>query len=112
MRLVAAELGNTPTICRKCYIHPEVLNAYMDGQLLENLAKKAEKMRRSAGTKLRSEEAAVLALLKKRLDVVKSRKSAEARRAARAPKTVREALQRSLKLVASDPSSHRRRKAS
>ncbi len=112
IEIVAAKLGNTRAVCRKCYIHPEVLNAYMDGQLIENLAKKAEKMRRSAGTKLRSEEAAVLALLKKRLDVVKSRKSAEARRAARAPKTVREALQRSLKLVASDPSSHRRRKAS
>jgi hypothetical protein len=21
--------GNTPTICRKCYVHPEVLNSYM-----------------------------------------------------------------------------------
>jgi DNA topoisomerase-1 len=24
---VADRLGNTPTICRKCYVHPEVLNA-------------------------------------------------------------------------------------
>ena len=31
---VAARLGNTPTICRKCYIHPEVLNSYLDGALL------------------------------------------------------------------------------
>ncbi|MDB6089364.1 MAG: topA [Gammaproteobacteria bacterium] len=30
---VAARLGNTPTICRKCYIHPEVLAAYATGQL-------------------------------------------------------------------------------
>jgi DNA topoisomerase-1 len=30
---VAKRLGNTPTICRKCYIHPEVLTAYMDGRL-------------------------------------------------------------------------------
>jgi DNA topoisomerase-1 len=28
---VAARLGNTPTICRKCYIHPEILNGYIDG---------------------------------------------------------------------------------
>ena len=28
---VAARLGNTPTICRKCYVHPEVLNSYLDG---------------------------------------------------------------------------------
>ena len=31
---VAARLGNTPTICRKCYIHPQVLNCYMEGGLL------------------------------------------------------------------------------
>jgi DNA topoisomerase-1 len=30
---VAKRLGNTPTICRKCYIHPEVLTAYADGRL-------------------------------------------------------------------------------
>lgn len=30
---VARRLGNTPAICRKCYIHPEVLTAYMDGRL-------------------------------------------------------------------------------
>jgi DNA topoisomerase-1 len=28
---VAARLGNTPAICRKCYVHPEVLQAYLDG---------------------------------------------------------------------------------
>ena len=30
---VATRLGNTPTICRKCYIHPEVLSAYAQGRL-------------------------------------------------------------------------------
>jgi DNA topoisomerase-1 len=30
---VATRLGNTPTICRKCYIHPEVLTAFADGRL-------------------------------------------------------------------------------
>jgi len=30
---VAERLGNTPTICRKCYIHPEVLVAYSEGRL-------------------------------------------------------------------------------
>ncbi|MGH8217129.1 MAG: DNA topoisomerase IB [Steroidobacteraceae bacterium] len=30
---VSARLGNTPTICRKCYVHPEVLVAYGDGRL-------------------------------------------------------------------------------
>jgi len=31
---VAARLGNTPAICRKCYIHPEVPEAYAAGRLL------------------------------------------------------------------------------
>jgi DNA topoisomerase-1 len=31
---VAGRLGNTPTICRKCYVHPEVLTLYLDGNLL------------------------------------------------------------------------------
>ena len=26
---VASRLGNTTTICRKCYVHPEVLNCYL-----------------------------------------------------------------------------------
>jgi DNA topoisomerase I len=28
---VAGKLGNTPTICRKCYVHPEVLNSPVVG---------------------------------------------------------------------------------
>jgi DNA topoisomerase-1 len=30
MRLVAADLGNTPTICRKSYVHPMVIARYVD----------------------------------------------------------------------------------
>ena len=30
MRLVAAELGNTPTICRKSYVHPVIVEEYLD----------------------------------------------------------------------------------
>jgi len=30
---VARQLGNTPAVCRKCYIHPAVIDAYMDGSL-------------------------------------------------------------------------------
>src|SRR5262249_50079035 len=28
IRTVAARLGNTPTICRKCYVHPEIITTY------------------------------------------------------------------------------------
>jgi DNA topoisomerase-1 len=30
---VAEQLGNTPAVCRKCYIHPAVLEGYLDGSL-------------------------------------------------------------------------------
>lgn len=30
---VADKLGNTPAICRKCYVHPQVLASYVDGSL-------------------------------------------------------------------------------
>jgi len=43
---VARRLGNTPTICRKCYIHPEVLTAFADGRLARlNGAKPAAALR-------------------------------------------------------------------
>ena len=30
---VAKALGNTKAVCRKCYIHPRVIEAYLDGSL-------------------------------------------------------------------------------
>jgi DNA topoisomerase I len=62
---VSARLGNTPTICRKCYVHPEVLNSYVDGNLVLEFKLKAE-LRGPVGS-LKPEEAAVLALLRDRL---------------------------------------------
>jgi DNA topoisomerase-1 len=64
---VSARLGNTSTICRKCYVHPEVLNSYLDGNLVLELKSKAESELRSTLSALRPEEAAVLALLRDRL---------------------------------------------
>ena len=34
---VAKILGNTPAICRKCYVHPAVLETYLDGNSIEGL---------------------------------------------------------------------------
>ena len=65
---VAGRLGNTPTICRKCYVHPEVLNSYMDGNLVLELKSQAESELRNTVQQLKPEEAAVLALLRGRLD--------------------------------------------
>jgi DNA topoisomerase I len=66
---VAARLGNTPTICRKCYVHPEVLNSYLDGQLLENIKSEVETELRDELAGLQPEEAAVLGLMRKRLNL-------------------------------------------
>ncbi|MGZ8919675.1 MAG: DNA topoisomerase IB [Limisphaerales bacterium] len=63
---VAQRLGNTPAICKKCYIHPEIMNAYLDGTMIGTFKKRAEtELRKSTG--LRPEENAVLAFLQKRL---------------------------------------------
>jgi len=34
VREVAQQLGNTPAICRKCYVHPAVIEAFLDGELV------------------------------------------------------------------------------
>ena len=64
---VAARLGNTPTICRKCYVHPEILNAYAEGSLLLQIKREAEAELRDELAALKPEEAAVLGLLEARL---------------------------------------------
>jgi DNA topoisomerase I len=33
VKAVAARLGNTPAVCRRCYIHPAIVQAYLDGKL-------------------------------------------------------------------------------
>jgi DNA topoisomerase-1 len=65
---VAARLGNTPTICRKCYVHPEVINSYLEGSLLLEIKNKAESELRNKIANLTPEEAAVLATLRARLE--------------------------------------------
>ncbi len=64
---VAAQLGNTVAVCRKSYIHPEILACYLDGSLLGLLKGQIEDVLREDLAGLRSEEAAVLALLQQRL---------------------------------------------
>jgi DNA topoisomerase-1 len=61
---VAARLGNTPTICRKCYVHPGVLNSYLDGNLVLEIKTAVENELRETLSGLQPEEAAVLAMLR------------------------------------------------
>jgi DNA topoisomerase-1 len=74
---VARRLGNTPAICRKSYVHPEVLNAYLDGSLLATLRNRAEENLRDELGGLKPEEAAVLAFLQKRLALQADERSKE-----------------------------------
>jgi DNA topoisomerase-1 len=64
---VASRLGNTPTICRKCYVHPEILDAYVSGGLLLQIKEEVE-AELQEGTGLRPDEVAVLSLLEQRLN--------------------------------------------
>jgi DNA topoisomerase I len=64
---VAARLGNTPTICRKCYVHPEIISTYVEGSFLIDVKERVETELREELADLNPEEVAVLALLRNRL---------------------------------------------
>ena len=64
---VAERLGNTPAVCRKCYVHPEIISAYLDGTLVKTLKQRAEQQLSNRLQRLRPAEAAVLAFLQQRL---------------------------------------------
>jgi DNA topoisomerase-1 len=64
---VARQLGNTPAICRKCYVHPEVLDAYMSGDLIKMIERKIADRFKRQYARLTADEVMVLAFLNKRL---------------------------------------------
>jgi DNA topoisomerase I len=64
---VARMLGNTPAICRRCYVHPVVLESYLDGTLVDQLKRQAEEKLVTGVKKLPPDEAAVLMLLQQTL---------------------------------------------
>ena len=64
---VAARLGNTPTVCRKCYVHPAIIDGYLDKALALELREEVERELVEDVGSLRPEEAVVLAFLQKRL---------------------------------------------
>lgn len=59
----AQYLGNTPAICRKCYVHPQVLDAYLNGTLLKTLKAQEERRPQKALAGLHPEEVALMELL-------------------------------------------------
>lgn len=64
---VSKMLGNTPAICRKCYIHPAIFDGYLDGSLLQALKRRADEKLADPGSGMKAEEAAVTAFLSRQL---------------------------------------------
>jgi DNA topoisomerase I len=63
---VAKRLGNTTAVCRKCYIHPAILDAYMDGATIHAVKARAARLARSRAS-LGKDEAAVVGMLERQL---------------------------------------------
>ena len=72
---VSKKLGNTPAICRKCYVHPEILDAYLDGSLIKQIDQDINKSLKEKYDCLSKEEILVLAFLKNRLKQSPAKKS-------------------------------------
>ncbi len=76
---VAKLLGNTKAVCRKCYIHPAIVESYLEGDL--------QRLMRA-----RSDEAGVVAVLRERL----KRDADEAKRSGAGGRSLAPLLARSL----------------
>jgi DNA topoisomerase-1 len=64
---VAMRLGNTPAVCRKSYVHPDIIDSYLDGTLVRTLKRRAEEQLATSLKSLSPEEGAILGLLQQRL---------------------------------------------
>ena len=82
IRDTADQLGNTSAVCRASYVHPVVVEAYLDPRLRGALLGAAEATGASPGPITRAEERAVVRLLERRLarDAARSRPSRARRR--------------------------------
>lgn len=67
IKQASERLGNTPSVCRKCYVHPGVLELYLRGKVVPKLRLSAV----SARAKLRPDERAVISFLRKHLEIVR-----------------------------------------
>ena len=64
LKVVTQWLGNTPTVCRSRYVHPEIFALHTEGTLAPALALARARARPTSG--LSPAEAKVLALLRRR----------------------------------------------
>jgi DNA topoisomerase-1 len=66
VKQVAEQLGNTPSVCRKCYVHPAVIDSYMGGEMLKTFEARVKKELRKSSHALEEEELDLLHLLEQR----------------------------------------------
>ncbi len=64
IKFVAEHLGNTPTVCRSCYIHPGVLERYASGVTLEQYRPRRERYIRRFQPDYTVEEEALMKLFR------------------------------------------------
>lgn len=64
----SAKLGNTRAVCRNFYVHPALLEAYLDGSVLPPLPPRVWRKRSARSARLRRHEREVVAFLKERLE--------------------------------------------
>lgn len=69
VRITAGRLGNTPAVARQSYVHPAVLEAYLDGSIPNALLEAAGDAAELPAIADPTEEAAVIELLRQRLDL-------------------------------------------
>jgi DNA topoisomerase-1 len=86
VRETAENLGNTAAVTRQAYIHPAVVDAYLDGGLRTALVRAAEDKDQPPGATKPAEERAVIALLRARLGDDAGRIGRRSTRSSRATK--------------------------
>src|SRR5205814_1773006 len=64
VKRVAERLGNTPTVCRSCYIHPQVIESYEQGVTLAEFRRRVERSIKRIQPEYEVEEMALLKLLR------------------------------------------------
>jgi DNA topoisomerase-1 len=66
MELVSEELGNTPAVSRSAYVHPSIIDAYLEGDLARPAASRGGRAPGSDPGSLKVREAELVALLRRR----------------------------------------------
>jgi len=91
IEFTAARLGNTPAICRKCYVHPEIFSGYLDGGLAA-----AGRQQTAAKQMLAAEETMVLSFLRRRLVKRAAERDLAAPRSLRTVQTAKRVVRKDL----------------